>query len=214
MSIWAILSSVSMMIENLKKQKKSMLDNEFDLIYSSEIRALSSRHWTPVDVTKAALEFLCYKENLNIVDVGSGVGKFCIGGAWLKPKCFFYGIDYRESFIDISTKIKNDGQIDNVHFIHNDFSKVDFSSFDGIYFFNSFQEKIDDSAIIDEFSKLSYELYRKYTQDLFLKLNAMPEGTRLVTYHTKHIFIPYTYRIVKKSFDNKLKFYIKCNEVD
>lgn len=203
-----------MIIENPKKNKESILEGEFDLIYSPKIRALSDRHWTSVEVTKAALDFLCYKDNLKIADIGSGVGKFCISAALLKPNCFFYGIDYREDFIDISIKIKDDYRIENTHFINRDFSDVDFKNFDGIYFFNSFQEKIDDTAMIDQFSNVSYDLYKKYTQNLFMKLNAMPEGTRLVTYHTNDIFIPYSYRIVNKSFNNKLEFYIKCNDVE
>ena len=149
----------SMIIENLKKQKQSILNGDFELVYSTEIMALSNQHWTPSDVIKETLNFLCIKENSKIIDIGSGVGKFCISGAVLKPKCSFYGVECREKFVDISIKIKDDYRIDNSYFINRDFSAIDFNNFNGVYFFNSFQENIDDKAVIDELSQLSYDLY-------------------------------------------------------
>ncbi|MBC7485428.1 MAG: class I SAM-dependent methyltransferase [Cytophagaceae bacterium] len=185
-------------------------DKDFDLVYSPAIRALSSRHWTSIKIVKKAVNFLCYKENTKILDVGSGVGKFSILGALLKASNFFYGVDFRKDFIEISDNLKKEHRIENVFFLHNYFDKIDFNNFDGIYFFNSFHERIDKDTVIDELSEFSYDLYKKYTQEFFLKINSMSEGTRLVTYHTEDIHIPYTYRIVDMHFEGKLKFYIKC----
>lgn len=189
---------------------ESMLDEDFDQVYAPPIKELSNRHWTPIHVVKRATDFLCYKENQKILDVGSGVGKFCTVGALLKRDSFFYGVEYRKKFIEISDQIKTDYRMKNAFFIHKDFTELDFTHFDGVYFFNSFHERIDADCIIDDYSEFSYDAYKKYTQDLFLKLNSMAEGTRLVTYHTEDIYIPYDYRIVDHQVEGKLRFYIKC----
>jgi SAM-dependent methyltransferase len=201
-----------MILGNHELPMERMLDEDFDHIYAPHIKELSPRHWTPIHVVKRATDFLCYKENQKILDVGSGVGKFCTVGGLLKKDSFFYGVEYRKKFIEVSDQIKADYRLKNVSFINKDFTELDFNNFDGIYFFNSFHERIDSECIIDNYSEFSYELYKKYTQDFFPKLNNMPEGSRLVTYHTEDIYIPYDYRIVDHQIEGKLKFYIKCLE--
>jgi len=199
-----------MILGNSITGMEAMLDEDFDLVYAPHIRDLSSQHWTPIKVASKAADFLGYKGNVKVLDVGSGVGKFCLVGALLKSTSFFYGVDYRKKFTEISDEIKDNYRIKNVYFIHKNFVSLDFNYFDGIYFFNSFHEKIDKDSVIDSFSDVSYDIYKRYTQEFFLKLNNMPEGTRLVTYHTEDIYIPHTYRIVDMCFEGKLKFYIKC----
>ena len=83
-----------------------------------------------------------------------------------------------------------------------------------VYFFNSFHEKIDDSAVIDYNSKVSYVSYRKYMTNFFLKLCEMPIGTRVVTYHTLDFCVPNSYTKVKTLVDGHLKFYVKVNQND
>lgn len=201
-----------MVLGNQKLPMEMILDQDFDDIYAPHIKELSNRHWTPIHVVKRATDFLCYKENQTILDVGSGVGKFCTVGALLKKDSFFYGVEYRKKFIEVSDQIKTDYRIKNASFINKDFTELDFDHFDGVYFFNSFHERIDSECIIDNYSGFSYDLYKKYTQELFFKLNSMAEGSRLVTYHTEDIYIPYDYRIVDHQLEGKLKFYIKCPE--
>lgn len=77
-----------------KEQIQNTLDEDFDLIYSDKIRNFSKRNWTPIRIINAAVDFLCYKKNLKILDTGSGVSKFCIIAALLDCKNYFYGVDY------------------------------------------------------------------------------------------------------------------------
>jgi hypothetical protein len=157
--------------------------------------------------------FIHQQYKLFLVAIGRPL-KFCIIGALLESNNSFYGVEYREELNQISNEVKNTYSIHNAYFITKNFSDIDFNDFDGIYFFNSFHERIDESSNIDTTSQVSYDLYKKYTQDFFSKINAMPEGTRLVTYYTNDLFVPYTYRIIDKSMNDNLKFYIKCDEAD
>jgi SAM-dependent methyltransferase len=200
-----------MIIEKLKVAK-ILSDEEFDLIYPKEIQSLSERHWTPVSIIKIVTDFLCLGQGLKVLDIGSGVGKFCLVGASLKPKCEFYGVEFRKSFVTLSNRLKDTYRIKNVHFLNKDILEMNFNDFDSIYFYNSFQERIDDTASIDNYSEISYELYKEYTKYLFFQFQNMPMGTRLATYHTADFYIPEGYKLVEKSFDNKLKLYIKSNE--
>ncbi len=199
-----------MMIEKLKAEK-IISDAEFDLIYPTDIRSLSERHWTPVSIAKIVSEFLCYDKNLKILDIGSGVGKFCMVGAALKPHCKFYGVDIREKYTKLSNKLKDTYRIKNIQFLHKDILELSLDSYDCIYFFNSFQERIDDTAYIDNYSELSYDLYKTYTKYLFFQFDNMPIGTRIATYHTAEFYMPGNYKMVEKLFNTKLKFYIKTN---
>ena len=67
-----------MVLNNFTKPIDIITDKDFDLVYSPVIRALSSRHWTSIKIVKKAVNFLCYKENTKILDVGSGVGKITL----------------------------------------------------------------------------------------------------------------------------------------
>jgi SAM-dependent methyltransferase len=200
-----------MIIEKLKI-KKIISDEEFDRIYPMEIQSLSERHWTPVSIAKIVSDFLCFDKGLKVLDIGSGVGKFCLVGASLKPRCEFYGAEFRNGFVKLSNNIKDIYRIKNVHFLNNDILEMDFNNYDSIYFYNSFQERIDDTANMDKYAELSYELYKEYTKHLFFQFQTMPVGTRIATYHTADFYIPSSYRLVEKSFDEKLKFYIKSDD--
>lgn len=191
------------------KEDRNIPDKEFDQIFPPKIRSLSSRHWTPVLVAKIAGNFLCQDDHQKIIDIGSGVGKFCLVAGSLYPNCTFHGVDIRDSFIKLSNKIKTKHSIANVDFDCCDILETDLKEYDGIYFFNSFQEKIDDSSVMDEESAISHELFNVYTQHLYQKFLQMPVGTRLVTYHTAEFCVPENYKMVETHLMGNVKCYIK-----
>jgi len=71
-------------------------DAHFNHLYPSSIRLLAQRHWTPLVVARKAANFLAAESNVKILDIGSGVGKFCLAAAHYKPKAFYYGIEQRK----------------------------------------------------------------------------------------------------------------------
>jgi hypothetical protein len=197
-----------MILEQLRIQK-NISDEEFDAIFPFELRELSERHWTSVFVSKIASDYFCNRKPVKILDIGSGAGKFCFVGATLHPASEFHGIDIRQHFVDVSNALKQQHNVTNVSFFHKDVLQMDFSGYDAIYFFNSFQEKIDASSIIDRDSEVSVEMYIAYTNHIFNELNKVPVGTKLVTYYSEDFYVPASFKLLSTHINGELKFYLK-----
>lgn len=196
-----------MIFEQLK-QKKYPSDAVFDTIYPKKYQDHSARHFTPVHIAVKASRMLVDSPSDKILDIGSGVGKFCCIGSSI-TSAQFYGVEKRKTLTNLSNKIKRTYKLKNAHFINSDFNTLDFEQFNGIYFFNSFHEHFDETCILDENSKVSLAVYKKYHEDLMMKLNECKAGTRLVTYYTFKNKIPSSFRFIDANETKLLKFYIK-----
>ena len=74
-------------------------DAAFDKLYPVAIRHLSEIHWTPINVARAAAEFLVNgNPNARIVDVGAGAGKFCMVGSYYTGG-HFTGIEQKQNLV-------------------------------------------------------------------------------------------------------------------
>lgn len=183
-------------------------DEEFDSIYPIKIQKLSTRHWTPVAVAKRAADFLIDSPGTRILDIGSGVGKFCLVAA-AYSQGIFTGVEQRESLIRISQKVAHRYQIERVKFIHANIQSVNFSEYDAFYFFNSFEENLDLSDKIDEDANLNVELFDTYTHYIRKQFEAAPMGTKIATYCTTCNEIPLSYTLLKTGIKGKMKFWQK-----
>src|SRR4051794_37888374 len=66
--------------ETLRSQKL-VSDRVFDAVYPSWARQKSSLHWTPVHIAVRAATLLAERRGARLLDIGAGVGKFCIVAA-------------------------------------------------------------------------------------------------------------------------------------
>ncbi len=196
------------MVFKLLKQKKYPSDTVFDEIYPKLHREHSARHFTPVNIAVKAARLLADKHTDKILDIGSGIGKFCCIGSSVSD-AQFYGVEKRKALTNLANKIKRNYKLKNVHFINNDFTALDFKTFNGIYFFNSFHEYLDSTCVLDETSKVSLTEHTQYHLDLKMKLNECQKGTRLVTYYTFKNKIPSSFQFIDANETGLLKFYIK-----
>jgi len=196
------------MIFELFQQKKYPGDQQFDAIYPRKYQEHSARHFTPVRIAVKAARLLADKPDDKILDIGSGVGKVCCIGASLTG-AHFYGVEKRKTLINLSNKIKREYKVKNAHFINADFATLDFSRFNGIYFFNSFHEHFDETCVLDETSRVSLSTYKSYHDSLKDKLNECVKGTKLVTYYTFKNKIPSSFQFIDANETGLLKFYIK-----
>lgn len=183
-------------------------DDAFNSIYPLPVQRLSMRHWTPLQVTKSIGDFLTPGSGTRVLDIGSGVGKFCLAAAFYKPSAFFAGIEQRVNLVQVAEDALSTLQFSNVNFKHGDFTNVDFNEYDHFYFYNSFYENLSDEHIDDNI-EFSGELYNYYTRCLHQKFADRPPGTRVVTFHSLEDEMPYSYRNVESKFNNRLKFWIK-----
>jgi hypothetical protein len=157
-------------------------DAAFDEIYPDEIKKLSRVHWTPIEVIKRATQLLVKHPNARVLDVGSGVGKFCLVGAMVSDGRF-HGIEQRKHFVDLANSLVSRYKLPRTTFIHGNFKEIDWSDYDAVYLFNPFQENKTPEQRLDNTVPLSRDIYRDYVIAAFAKLETLKKGARVVTYH-------------------------------
>jgi SAM-dependent methyltransferase len=169
----------------------------------------SRRHWTPLSVARKAAVFLAAGTGSRILDIGCGVGKFCLGAAYYKPEAFYFGIEQRKNLVEYADEARDRLGLYNVSFLHGNFTQLDLRNYDHFYFYNSFYENLQETDKIDDSIAYSAELFNYYNRYLYRQLDRMPPGTRLATFHSLEGEIPTGFQVVGTEMDNLLKFWIK-----
>lgn len=184
-------------------------DEQFHHLYPLAMQQLARRHWTSLIIAEMVAGFLSPSPGARVLDIGSGVGKFCLTGAYHHSTARFYGIEQRKDLVDHANTAKDILGLTNVHFLHGNFTQLDFSQYDHFYFYNSFYEHLTDTDKIDENITFSSSLYNYYNRYLYKKLDAMPAGTRLATFHTLEDRVPPGFCLAESHVGTLLKFWIK-----
>ncbi len=185
-------------------------DQRFDQLYPASERTLSSRHWTPLHMAREAARFLTSGDQVKILDIGSGVGKFWLAAAYYNPKPFYYAIEQRKQLVHKAEITRQILRFDYVSFKPGNFTQVNFRDYDHFYFYNSFYENIEPISRIDDSIDYSEELYKYYNRYLYGQLGQAAVGTRLATFHTPALDIPSCFSLADALFDNLLNFWIKA----
>lgn len=197
-------------ISNKKQADKWFSSDErFHLLFPASIQQLAKEHWTPLEIARKAADYLAIEKGSRILDIGSGIGKFCLSAAHYMPDSFFTGVEQRPDLVEYAENAKYNLAIENSSFINGNFTQLDFKQYDHFYFFNSFYENLDFTGKIDKNIEYSKELYHYYAHHLLKQLDQKPAGTRLVTFHSLEDEIPEGYLEVGAEMDNHLKFWIK-----
>jgi SAM-dependent methyltransferase len=196
-----------MVFEFLKLNKK-ITDNEFDTIYPENLKKLGHVHWTPVEVAIEAVAFLTDIKSPNILDIGSGAGKFCLIGAAI-TKADFTGVELRPELYKLAKRIAKHYGLPNTQFINSNILEVDFSPYNAFYYFNPFYENIEQVNTIDDTLDLKTQNYNIYTKYVKQQLEGMPKGTRLVTYWSSAKDVPLNYTLQGESMNGLLEMWEK-----
>ncbi len=183
-------------------------DAEFDWLYPEHLQSLSQKQWTPVAIARKAAEYLAVK-GAKVLDVGSGIGKFCLTAAHFYPDSFYFGVEQRHELVHYAQTTQKYLDINNVSFIHANITQVNFHQFDHFYFYNSFFENLDQENAIDDHIETSYGLYAYYSRYLKSMLNDKPSGTRVVTYQSFGEIIPIDYSMKDLAYDSLLQLWVK-----
>ena len=184
-------------------------DTRFNDLYPVPIQLLALRHWTPLHITRRVAQYLAPADNSKVLDIGSGVGKFCLTAAHAMPSAVFFGVEQRKDLVMHAEAARTKLGLKNTHFIHANFTQLDFRQYDHFYFYNSFYENLVATDKIDDSIAYSTELYNYYNRLMYKKLDAMPAGTRLVTFHSLEEEVPPAYHFVEAQVEGLLKFWIK-----
>jgi SAM-dependent methyltransferase len=196
------------MVFELLRLSIDITDEDFNRIYPHDIRVLSSKHWSPVAVAKAASEFLIDRPGARILDVGSGAGKFCMVGA-AHTKGHFTGVEQRQHLVELSEKISILHGLRRVKYLHANITDIDFRDYTAFYFYNSFYENVNPVNKIDDTVQLDVQLYDSYSVYMVEQLSSLPSGTRFASYYTPSTVVPRSYRLVDSLYDGLLNFWEK-----
>jgi hypothetical protein len=183
-------------------------DADFDWLYPEHFQLMSQKQWTPLHIAKRAAEYLNVK-GAKILDIGSGIGKFCLTAAHHYPDSHFFGVEQRHELVHYAKITKKYLALENASFINANITQVNFNEFDHFYFYNSFYENIDRENAIDDTIETSYSLYEYYTRYLQSVLKNKPSGTRVVTFQSLGEILPDSYKLVDLSFLTLLRLWVK-----
>lgn len=190
------------------KERISRGDNSFDQLYTKPIQEIAEFHFTLVEVAVAAAAYLVDTPTSKILDIGSGAGKFCMIGA-ATTNGHFTGVELRSNLVRIAQDLSTKHQLNNITFIENNITNIDFKTYSAFYHFNAFYENVDPSGEIDQTILLDKKLYKSYSQYVKNQLEKRPVGTKLATYFSYKDEVPEDYKPIKKLFGGKLVFWEK-----
>jgi hypothetical protein len=116
-----------------------------------------------------------------LLDVGSGVGKFCIVAA-ASVRATVIGVEHRRHLVEIAEGAAARLGVE-VTFISGTLDDCDPRDVDGVYLFNPFAENLSPPEDhLDESVELSEERFWRDIESMERFLRSAPVGTRVVTY--------------------------------
>jgi Methyltransferase domain len=146
--------------------------------------------------------------NAKILDIGSGVGKFCMIGAAC-TEAHFTGVEQRENLHVLSNSLAKQYELSNLDFVHANIIDINFKAFNAFYFFNAFFENIIKDESIDDTVELDKELFFMYSLYVRRQLSKMPIGTKLATYYAYSEEIPLNYTVISTELEGRFKLWEK-----
>ncbi len=181
-------------------------DRAFDSMLPAGARAASSLFWTPVSVAARAARLLVTGPRTRVLDIGSGVGKFCIVGA-ASTVGHFVGIEQRGHLVRIAEETARRIGVERTQFVHGTVDAVRCADFDAFYLYNPFEENLCGSdERLDDTVSLSEERFCADVERVQTIFGGAPVGTRVVTFNGFGGDMPADYRLV--TTDSRWRSYL------
>jgi predicted RNA methylase len=159
-------------------------DDAFDQFIPHEDRRVSSEYWTPVVVATRAAQWLDYFGARSVVDIGSGVGKFCVAAA-LASDCRFTGIEHRVRLVAAARALARTFEVeDRVTFLESTIIDAGWPKADAYYLYNPFGENLARHEFqLDRDVELGIDRYKREISAAERFIEHAPRGTFLLTYN-------------------------------
>lgn len=181
---------------------KCPADHTFDRFLPDELRALSGRYWTPIMVARRAALWLDKLRIHTVVDIGSGVGKFCVTAA-LAGRCHFIGLEQRSQLVASARALARLFAVDDrVSFVEGALGDIATPVAEAYYLYNPFGEYVFGSTGRLEAVSVSAERYAHDVAIVEDLLEGAAVGTCVVTYNGFGGRVPSAYRQIR--VDRKL----------
>lgn len=177
----------------------SIRDFTWDRVYPLRYRLASSRFWTPLVVAERASEWLSYAGAARVLDIGSGVGKFCITAS-AHTGVVTVGIEHRPHLVEVARSAARTKGVRAARFLTSTVQDFDPAGFDGFYAFNPFSENLfEGEGCIDFSVELSESRYVRDLATIEDWLDRAPVGVALVSYHGLGGRIPGSFDLLRES---------------
>ncbi len=198
-------------------------DRVFDEIFPIDARWRSSVYWTPVAVAARAARLLTQelpakvhvtrvpqRRRAAILDIGSGIGKFCIIAA-AAEQTEVVGVEQRPHLAEIARRAAEKLGVRATFDAATRLQEIEPSHFDGIYLYNPFAENLCEARDhIDSSVELSEHRYWNDIAATERLLWKAPVGTRVVTYCGFGGDIPDGYTLeVREHVNGSLELWVK-----
>jgi predicted RNA methylase len=198
-------------------ERNSLLtdDSTFDERLPVRLQLSASTFFTPLDVAAYAARLLTPEPGMTVLDVGAGVGKFCIAAALTVPACEFVGVEWRPHLVDLANALARELGVPNARFVRGDAFELDWSRFDSFYFFNPFGELLrDPDFLLDRSVEHDSAAFIRCVSGARRKLARARVGTRVVTYHGLGAPLPPGFEQSRASFGSckRVELWIKAYE--
>lgn len=170
-------------------------DASFDAFIPVQDRAVSEEYWTPLQVAVRVAKWLDERGVRSVVDVGSGVGKFCVAAA-LCGRFECIGIEHRQRLVAAARHLADVfGVADRVRFVKS--AAGSWPEADTYYLYNPFGENLcSRENQLDATVELTAERYRREVEATEQRFARAPVGTLVVTYNGFGGRMPDSYRRV------------------
>ncbi|MBK9033806.1 MAG: class I SAM-dependent methyltransferase [Myxococcales bacterium] len=161
-----------------------LTDEEFDGLLPEALWKVAPVHFTPVAVAALAVRLLAPAAGARVLDVGAGVGKFCIAAALYYPQATFVGVERRPTLVATAREVARQLGARNVEFMVGDALDLDWADYGGLYLFNPYGEQSHDGAApLDPADGRDPAAFFAQVRATRERLLALPTGRRVVTYH-------------------------------
>jgi predicted RNA methylase len=180
------------------RDRRSLPDRMFDYYLPKALRSVSSQHWTPLVASMRGAEWLTDFGIDSVVDVGAGVGKFCISAA-LACSARFLGIEQRPELVAEASRLaRTFGVDDRVSFMCRTFERGALPEAEAYYLYNPFGENLLSHEMrIDSRVELSADRHLRDSRAFEDMLWALREGTYVITYNGFGGCMPESYEEVR-----------------
>jgi SAM-dependent methyltransferase len=160
-------------------------DLEFDRFLPEALRTVSAEYWTSLATAKRASEWFRAHGVSSVVDIGSGVGKFCVATAIFHEQLRATGVEQRPRFVQAARSLATRFEVQGrVSFLQGAIAEAAALTADAYYLYNPFAENLVAAhQALDAQAELSQERYARDIAAVEALFSRAPLGTHVLTYN-------------------------------